>query len=189
MEIRMVCRCCGSVNPGWTLRSAWKVRIIRPAATSSTSAIATCATADCERYPRLQSEHPDAGALLRRLRLLAGKRLGLLASEPILRPDGGADLQIVDRDEGDRIDRRLGNRPGIARGVAIEVDNRSMETRRIGTQGLTAGAIGLGCMGMTHAYGTGDETESIATIHRAIDCGVTLLDTAEVYGQIGRAHV
>jgi aryl-alcohol dehydrogenase-like predicted oxidoreductase len=37
-------------------------------------------------------------------------------------------------------------------------------------------------MGMTHAYGTGDETESIATIHRAIDCGVTLLDTAEVYG-------
>ena len=57
-----------------------------------------------------------------------------------------------------------------------------METRRIGTQGLTAGAIGLGCMGMTHAYGTGDETESIATIHRAIDCGVTLLDAAEVYG-------
>jgi aryl-alcohol dehydrogenase-like predicted oxidoreductase len=37
-------------------------------------------------------------------------------------------------------------------------------------------------MGMTHAYGTGDETESIATIHRALDCGVTLLDTAEVYG-------
>jgi aryl-alcohol dehydrogenase-like predicted oxidoreductase len=57
-----------------------------------------------------------------------------------------------------------------------------METRKIGSQGLTAGAIGLGCMGMTHAYGTGDEAESIATIHRAIDCGVTLLDTAEVYG-------
>jgi aryl-alcohol dehydrogenase-like predicted oxidoreductase len=57
-----------------------------------------------------------------------------------------------------------------------------METRIIGTQGLKAGAIGLGCMGMTHAYGTGDETESIATIHRALDCGVTLLDTAEVYG-------
>jgi aryl-alcohol dehydrogenase-like predicted oxidoreductase len=45
-----------------------------------------------------------------------------------------------------------------------------------------AGAIGLGCMGMTHAYGTGDEAESIATIHRALDSGVTLLDTAEVYG-------
>jgi len=57
-----------------------------------------------------------------------------------------------------------------------------METRKIGTQGLAAGAIGLGCMGMTHAYGTGDEAESIATIHRALDCGVTLLDTAEVYG-------
>jgi aryl-alcohol dehydrogenase-like predicted oxidoreductase len=57
-----------------------------------------------------------------------------------------------------------------------------METRKIGSQGLTAGAIGLGCMGMTHAYGTGDEAESIATIHRALDSGVTLLDTAEVYG-------
>src|SRR5208282_1748867 len=57
-----------------------------------------------------------------------------------------------------------------------------METRKIGNQGLVAGAIGLGCMGMTHAYGTGDEAESIATIHRALDCGVTLLDTAEVYG-------
>jgi aryl-alcohol dehydrogenase-like predicted oxidoreductase len=58
----------------------------------------------------------------------------------------------------------------------------AMETRKIGSQGLVAGAIGLGCMGMTHAYGTGDEAESIATIHRALDCGVTLLDTAEVYG-------
>ncbi|HEX3742600.1 MAG TPA: aldo/keto reductase [Bryobacteraceae bacterium] len=57
-----------------------------------------------------------------------------------------------------------------------------METRKIGSQGLSAGAIGLGCMGMTHAYGTGNEAESIATIHRALDCGVTLLDTAEVYG-------
>ncbi|MGD0136410.1 MAG: aldo/keto reductase [Bryobacteraceae bacterium] len=57
-----------------------------------------------------------------------------------------------------------------------------METRRIGSQGLVAGAIGLGCMGMTHGYGTGDEKESIATIHRALDCGVTLLDTAEMYG-------
>ena len=57
-----------------------------------------------------------------------------------------------------------------------------METRKIGNQGLATGAIGLGCMGMTHAYGTGDEAESIATIHRALDCGVTLLDTAEVYG-------
>lgn len=57
-----------------------------------------------------------------------------------------------------------------------------MDKRKIGNQGLVAGAIGLGCMGMTHAYGTGDEAESIATIHRALDCGVTLLDTAEVYG-------
>jgi aryl-alcohol dehydrogenase-like predicted oxidoreductase len=57
-----------------------------------------------------------------------------------------------------------------------------MQTRKIGNQGLVAGAIGLGCMGMTHAYGGGDEAESIATVHRALDLGVTLLDTAEVYG-------
>jgi aryl-alcohol dehydrogenase-like predicted oxidoreductase len=58
-----------------------------------------------------------------------------------------------------------------------------MEQRKIGSQGLVTGAIGLGCMGMSHAYGTpGDEAESIATIHRALDYGVTLLDTAEVYG-------
>ena len=57
-----------------------------------------------------------------------------------------------------------------------------MHTRKLGTQGLTAGAIGLGCMGMSYAYGTFDDTESIATIHRALDLGVTMLDTAEVYG-------
>jgi aryl-alcohol dehydrogenase-like predicted oxidoreductase len=57
-----------------------------------------------------------------------------------------------------------------------------MEQRKIGSQGLVAGAIGLGCMGMTYAYGVGDEAESIATIHRAIERGVTLFDTAEVYG-------
>jgi aryl-alcohol dehydrogenase-like predicted oxidoreductase len=57
-----------------------------------------------------------------------------------------------------------------------------MESRNLGTQGLSVGAIGLGCMGMTHAYGTRDDAESIETIHRALDAGVTLLDTAEVYG-------
>ncbi len=57
-----------------------------------------------------------------------------------------------------------------------------MEQRALGTQGLRVGAIGLGCMGMSHGYGGGEEAESIATIHRAIDRGVTLLDTAEMYG-------
>jgi aryl-alcohol dehydrogenase-like predicted oxidoreductase len=57
-----------------------------------------------------------------------------------------------------------------------------MERRRLGTQGLTVSALGLGCMGMTGAYGTGNEREGIATIHRALDLGVDFLDTAEVYG-------
>ena len=57
-----------------------------------------------------------------------------------------------------------------------------MEQRKLGTHGLTVSALGLGCMGMTSAYGTADEAEAIATIHRALDLGVNFLDTAEVYG-------
>jgi len=57
-----------------------------------------------------------------------------------------------------------------------------MQKRRLGTQGLTVSAQGLGCMGMSHAYGASDETESIATLHRAIELGINFFDTAEVYG-------
>jgi aryl-alcohol dehydrogenase-like predicted oxidoreductase len=54
--------------------------------------------------------------------------------------------------------------------------------RKLGTEGLEVSALGLGCMGMSASYGVGDEQESIATIHRAMELGVTFLDTAEVYG-------
>lgn len=58
-----------------------------------------------------------------------------------------------------------------------------MLTRRtLGRQGLEVSALGLGCMGMSHAYGQPDDAESIATIHRAIELGCTFFDTAEVYG-------
>jgi len=57
-----------------------------------------------------------------------------------------------------------------------------METRKLGTQGLAVPALGLGCMGMSDFYAGADEKESIATIHRAIELGVTLLDTADIYG-------
>ncbi|MEV4195718.1 aldo/keto reductase [Streptomyces toxytricini] len=57
-----------------------------------------------------------------------------------------------------------------------------MEMRALGTQGLRVGAEGLGCMGMSAYYGATDEAESLATIHRALELGVTLLDTAETYG-------
>jgi aryl-alcohol dehydrogenase-like predicted oxidoreductase len=57
-----------------------------------------------------------------------------------------------------------------------------MEMRTLGTQGLVVSAMGLGCMGMSEFYGTSDEAESIATIHRALDLGVTFLDTADMYG-------
>src|SRR3954469_14383290 len=56
-----------------------------------------------------------------------------------------------------------------------------MELRTLG-QGLTTSALGLGCMGMSDFYGPRDDAESIATIHRALDLGVTMLDTADMYG-------
>jgi aryl-alcohol dehydrogenase-like predicted oxidoreductase len=57
-----------------------------------------------------------------------------------------------------------------------------MQRRKLGGQGLEVSAQGLGCMGMTWAYGTGDEQSGLDTIHRALELGVTFLDTAEVYG-------
>jgi aryl-alcohol dehydrogenase-like predicted oxidoreductase len=56
-----------------------------------------------------------------------------------------------------------------------------MKTRTLG-QGLVVSAEGLGCMGMSQSYGPADETESTATIHQALDLGVTFLDTADMYG-------
>ena len=57
-----------------------------------------------------------------------------------------------------------------------------MQTRTLGKQGLTVSTLGLGCMGMSEFYKGGSEEESIATLHRAIDLGVTFLDTADMYG-------
>ncbi|GAA1795275.1 aldo/keto reductase [Planosporangium flavigriseum] len=57
-----------------------------------------------------------------------------------------------------------------------------MQTRYLGPDRLAVSAIGLGCMGMSEFYGEGDERESIAVIHRALDLGVNFLDTADMYG-------
>lgn len=57
-----------------------------------------------------------------------------------------------------------------------------MKTRMLGSEGLVVSELGLGCMGMSTANGPRDDSESIATIQRRLELGITLLDTADIYG-------
>lgn len=58
---------------------------------------------------------------------------------------------------------------------------KMMNQRTLGAE-LVVSAMGLGCMGMSEFYGVGDDAESVATIHEALDRGITFLDTADMYG-------
>ena len=70
----------------------------------------------------------------------------------------------------------------IASQTTLRTDRFIMLKRKLGTQGLSVSELGLGCMGMSWAYGVPDDAESVATIERALELGVDFFDTAEVYG-------
>jgi Aldo/keto reductase family len=121
-----------------------------------------------------------------------------------LRPEALEFLVLVRRHEiagdlpvaGDRYGALLGEhaiaasnrgtecKDGSSAGASTSCEKESLmlATRKLGKEGLEVSEIGLGCMGMSYAYGTPDDEESTATIHRAIELGCTFLDTAEVYG-------
>src|SRR6202051_4580232 len=71
---------------------------------------------------------------------------------------------------------------GESRPIFLKDSVMTLNTRKLGSQGLEVSAIGLGCMGMSQSYGPADEAESIATLHRALELGVDFFDTAEAYG-------
>jgi aryl-alcohol dehydrogenase-like predicted oxidoreductase len=83
--------------------------------------------------------------------------------------------------ENQTLQRNGGASSGKNQLKSIKLKRKTMKTRKLG-QELKVSELGLGCMGMSIAYGVADETESIATIHRAIELGVNFLDTAEMYG-------
>src|SRR5882672_7528829 len=61
-------------------------------------------------------------------------------------------------------------------------EERIMEKHQLGKNGPQVSALGLGCMGMSEFYGTRDDAESMATLHRALDAGLNFLDTSDAYG-------
>src|ERR1700757_3839691 len=66
--------------------------------------------------------------------------------------------------------------------VSTNPSKPTIPSRTLGTRGPAVSALGLGCMGMSDFYGTADESESVATIHAALDAGINLLDTGDFYG-------
>src|SRR5208283_5940341 len=86
-------------------------------------------------------------------------------------PPGEAPDTVVDAHQGNHDEERT-----------RFTRRKHMEQKQLGKQGLIVSAMGLGCMGMSDAYGPADEAESIATIHRALDLGINLLDTSDAYG-------
>ena len=101
---------------------------------------------------------------------------------PAITSSGPSVCRTASRWAGFRLARYCSGDATGTRSMLASAKVRTMETRKLGAQGLEVSALGLGCMGMSEFYGAADESEAIATIHRALELGVTFLDTADMYG-------
>ena len=134
------------------------------------------------------AEHGD-GAVGRAREKLVHKRLDAIVCNDVSAPGIGFDsaqnaVTIITADGEQQVGPRRqadGRRRGARRGRSSARVSQ-LPLRRLGRSGPTVSAIGLGCMAMSGIYGPADERESIATIHAALDAGITLLDTGDFYG-------
>lgn len=132
---------------------------------------------DVQRYFELVDAGPSTQA--ERLELLLDRREAVRAKLEALR----VALDMVEH-KIDIYERAAAPpvRPAIVDPIQRQEMHVSLPQRALGRSGLTVSALGLGCMGMSDFYGGRDDAESTATIHRALDLGVTLLDTSDMYG-------